>query len=151
MRLYDDRGGLLVPFNEWTQEQLSDYAQQDEGQSCGPNPRLGVEDFTWQFHPRFPLDQLHGSQQVDTPETWTKWLQDEIDHFRYGPEDGAKYYGEMEEWWKLAVHQKDLCDEPIIAAEDHDGRIYVWGGYHRTAITHKLQVPYIPAVIGRLK
>lgn len=123
-------------------------ALEDAGQCRHPNTwSASVDDYVWHFDSQLQVARIRTSslEQTFTPEQALAWLANEVDLWdgcrSSGPITGERYYREMTEWWL------SKADEPITVTLEN-GYYWVWGGYHRYAISVAHGVETIPAIVG---
>ncbi len=124
-------------------------AAQDEGQCQHPATwRTQVEDYTWRFEAALPVARIRSAYAGKewSPAAAAEWLAKEARLYNEarseGPTTGERYYREMEDWWL------SRRDEPITVSLEEDGFYWIWGGYHRYAISVAHGLESVPAIVG---
>lgn len=93
---------------------------------------------------------MHLIEPERSRDSWIAWLEDESRHVRqrFGSDPEAMifwpndYYAKLEEFWSSDQRVKDPI---VIKLEGKIGRIV--DGWHRVAISHKLNHQTVPATI----
>lgn len=86
-----------------------------------------------------------------TKEMWFTFLEEERLNvrLRFGDDEEAmkffpdNYYDKMEQWW--ATESRRV--EPLFLYYDTNNILRIEDGWHRVAISHKLGLIYVPAII----
>lgn len=140
-----------------TPDELRGWAREDEGQCRHPATyRRGVGHYDWHYDPALPIDRIRNTHTgynpgegegvtFHGPDEARDWMADEARMQDDDGRNGTDYYCDMAEWWKTTPN------EPITVSLEDDGFYYVWGGYHRHALSVIYGHTTIPAVVGVLR
>lgn len=119
-----------------SESDLEQVAAYWEGMMFDPSEPRGkpAPAYRWRLEPNYRIDRIE-----DPCMDWSGWFQEEVQAFA---EDGDP-------------HRFDsMLDRPIqeeVILVEHEGRAWLWDGWHRTAASAHVGREHVPAIVGTLR
>lgn len=115
-------------------QDLNEYASFHEG-ACydvyGPPPNGLASDYHWRLFAEYPIEK------IDSPTELARWMREEIK--MWAEEGQPKRYNDM---------FTSPIQEPVVLIE-HEGKAYLWDGWHRCGASALRGLATVPAVVGK--